>query len=256
MSELKSSGYSEKDRYEILKSGINRYDKLKKESEEGKRPFYRSRNFERKERDDAKTRKKKNWFKSEENCYSSVFFVPPTPNSILLRMLKKTEAENRIGDKSRIKFVETCGRKYSEYLKSSNPFRAKCDKSEKCFVCLTSPVDTDCKASNICYSLTCKLCKKQYHGESSRCGYLRGLEHLRALERQSKHSVLFKHITAEHKEEVKQVGFEMKVTGRFRDCLSRQVSEGLNIKNQPPDLLLNSKAEFYGPCVKRKAYVD
>ena len=49
MVELKSSGYSEKDRFEILQSGINRYDKLRKMADDGKRPFYRNRNYEGKE---------------------------------------------------------------------------------------------------------------------------------------------------------------------------------------------------------------
>ena len=45
MSELKMSGYSEGDRFQILKSGIQRYNGLRKKETDGKRPFYRSRNF-------------------------------------------------------------------------------------------------------------------------------------------------------------------------------------------------------------------
>ena len=94
-------------------------------------------------------------------------------------------------------------------------------------------MDSDCRASNICYSITCKLCSKYYNGESSRCGYLRGAKHLRALERKSKHSVLHRHITADHGEEGGDAKFEMKVTGRFKDCLNRQISEALAIRNAP-----------------------
>ena len=79
---------------------------------------------------------------------------------------------------------------------------------------------------------------------------------MRVLEKKSKHSVLHRHITAEHSEVEKDVEFEMQVTGRFRDCLNRQISEALAIRNQPQDSLLNSKAEFYAPCVKKKTYVD
>ena len=45
MGQLKMSGYSEQDRYEILKSGFNHYNKLQSQQVEGIRPFYRSRNF-------------------------------------------------------------------------------------------------------------------------------------------------------------------------------------------------------------------
>ena len=90
----------------------------------------------------------------------------------------------------------------------------------------------------------------------SHLGYLRGVEHLRALERNSKHSVLYRHIASDHREEEEKVDFKMQVTGRFKDCLSRQISEGLAIRNKPQETLLNSKSEFYGPSVKQKIYVD
>ena len=136
MSELKASGYTVYDRYEILQSGILRYEKLRNLETEGKRPFFRHSNFQRKERDETKSKQKKNWFQNKSNSCTSVFFVPPTPNSVLLKMLKKCEAENIIGSQNRIKFVETCGRKYGDFLKSSNPFFEKCKAEEKFFVCM------------------------------------------------------------------------------------------------------------------------
>ena len=54
MTEVKASGYSEFDRYEILKSGINRYESLRRKEEEGLRPFFRNRNFQRNFRDEEK----------------------------------------------------------------------------------------------------------------------------------------------------------------------------------------------------------
>ena len=57
MSELKASGYNEHDRYEILKSGMNRYNSLKKMEEEGIRPFYRNKFFQRNERDQKRHEK-------------------------------------------------------------------------------------------------------------------------------------------------------------------------------------------------------
>ena len=77
-----------------------------------------------------------------------------------------------------------------------------------------------------------------------------------ALERKSKHSVPHKHIIAEHGDEEKDVKFERRVTGRYRDCLNRQISEALAIRNAPQGSLLNSNPEFYQPCIKKKSYVD
>ena len=124
---------------------------------------------------------------------------------------------------------------------------------------LDSP--SDCKVSNIGYSLQCKLCKKRgkqvyYIGESSRNSYLRGGEHLRAYENGDKKSIMLRHVKAEHKGEEQEVEFDMKVTGKFQDCLSRQIDESLRLRNMPQSSLLNSKSEFYGPCIKRKVYEE
>ena len=54
-------------------------------------------------------------------------------------------------------------------------------------------------------------------------------------------------VIAEHGDEAKDVKFEMRVTGRYRDCLNRQISEALAIRNAPQGSLLNSKSEFYQP---------
>ena len=131
MTELRASGYSEKDRYEILRSGIKSYESLRKQEEEGKRPFFRNRNFNRKQRITEKEAKKGNWFKQKDNKFSSVFFVPPTPGSQLLKMLKKTEDKFKIDEKSRIKFVETSGRKYIDYYRNSNPFNVRCKPEDR-----------------------------------------------------------------------------------------------------------------------------
>ena len=58
----------------------------------------------------------------------------------------------------------------------------------------------------------------------------------------------------DHSEEEEQVKFEVRVEGKFADALARQINEGIRISNKPPSTLLNSKAEFHGPSVKRKVY--
>ena len=91
-----------------------------------------------------------------------------------------------------------------------------------------------------------------YEGETCRNGFIRGKEHKRELEKRNKKSTLYKHLISEHENEQEKVDFEMKITGKFTNPLSRQIDESIRIRNKLPDTLLNSKAEFHGPCIKRK----
>ena len=131
------------------------------------------------------------------------------------------------------------------------------DTSENCLVCDNFSSGTNCKTMNIGYSLRCKLCKQRnkmvsYEGESARSGFLRSREHQNDLRRKSKNSVMLKHIMHEHRNEQSDVTFEMKIVGKFTSSLPRQIDESWRIRKKDPSLLLNSKSEFYGPCIKRK----
>ena len=44
----------------------------------------------------------------------------------------------------------------------------------------------------------------------------------------------------------------MKVVGKFKTPMNRQVNEGIRIQNKDPNTLMNSKGEFYGPAIQRK----
>ena len=135
MNELKASGYSKKDRAEILQSGVRRFENLKQKEEKGIRPLYRKRSFDEDERKKRKEEKHCNWFKQTNHEFSTVFFVPPTPDSLLLKNLRKTEQQFKIGEKSRVKFVELSGVKYKEYYRSIDPLSKNCLPDEGCFVC-------------------------------------------------------------------------------------------------------------------------
>ena len=77
-----------------------------------------------------------------------------------------------------------------------------------------------------------------YEGESGRSARVRGQEHLRDLEKERPKSVLFKHVkNAHHNEEVK---FQMEITQKFRDALSRQANEAVRIFSRPDHELLNA----------------
>ena len=44
----------------------------------------------------------------------------------------------------------------------------------------------------------------------------------------------------------------MKILGRFKDPMTRQIDEAIRINSKDPKTLLNSKNEFYGPVIRRK----
>ena len=62
MMNLKISGYNSFDRYQILQSGFNCYEKLRSKVDNGSRPFYRNRHFEKQKRKYEKLEKKTSWF--------------------------------------------------------------------------------------------------------------------------------------------------------------------------------------------------
>ena len=117
-------------------------------------------------------RKLNNWYKLSSSSakpnpkpmltgFSSVFFVPSTPGSKLLKMLKITEEQNMIGQASRIKFIETSGRRYIDHLRVKDPYQVNCLPEERCFICNNTNKPTNCKSTNIGYSIVCKTCKER-----------------------------------------------------------------------------------------------
>ena len=89
---------------------------------------------------------------------------------------------------------------------------------------------TLCKTSSVGYSIACQLCKQRnrdvtYEGETARNGYIRGKEHLREYRKECQKNVLYKHVLHEHNNEKTDVEFEMKIVGKLKNPLSRQIYE-------------------------------
>ena len=51
--------------------------------------------------------------------------------------------------------------------------------------------------------------------------------------------------------ENEEVKFEMEITKKFKDALSRQANEAVRIFSRPDNELLNSKSEFNHPPLSR-----
>lgn len=159
MSKLKNSGYTHSDRIEILKSGINSYNKLKQKEKDGIRPFYRSKEFEINKRKAENKDKKANWFSKDEKSFKTVIFVEPSPYSELIECLKETETKYHISENERIKFIEKAGKKTLSLMKVSNTFKENCAPEDNCHPCKNNEDLTYCKKSNVGYRIICKLCE-------------------------------------------------------------------------------------------------
>ena len=124
-----------------------------------------------------------------------------------------------------------------------------------CVVCRGgSGRGASCRKSNVQYQLECNLCpeeeKSMYIGETSRNLYTRGLEHQAKYEAGDADSFMRKHQTEIHAGQDAQ--FKGSVTGCFRDCLSRQVSEGVQIRRcAGSTTIMNSKSEWHQPALWR-----
>ena len=75
------------------------------------------------------------------------------------------------------------------------------------------------------------------------------MEHLAAYRKKKSDSVLYKHKLSDHRDE--NVEFEMKISGVFKDALSRQANEAVRIYSRQNSEILNSKSEFNHPSVAR-----
>ena len=144
---------------------------------------------------------------------------------------------------------------------------------EECLPCRKPEGRENCKARNIVYESKCKVCNPTtslaedghddqpagrvqtsregiYVGESSRSLHERALEHVRDAQSFSAKSHIVKHWMNSHPSLPEPPEVEFSVTGMFRDCLTRQISEALRI-NLSKDMLLNSKGEYGGNSVSR-----
>ena len=117
----------------------------------------------------------------------------------------------------------------------------------------------DCKARSVMYESVCLECNPAssqeeddhredqpagrdgvYVGESSRSLHERAVEHVRDAKAFSVKSHIVKHWMKTHPSLPNPPKMEFKVTGKFKDCLTRQISEAVRIGNSR-DTLLNSK---------------
>ena len=122
---LRLSGYDEAYRYQVIKSGVEGFEKMLSQAEQGGRPINSPRTWEEDLRQKNKYFKKKRWFR--KGGYDVPLFVPHTPRGELAKRMKAKEAENNQGRKIRFRIVEKGGITLEQKLRRSNPWaKEKC----------------------------------------------------------------------------------------------------------------------------------
>ena len=147
--------------------------------------------------------------------------------------------------------------RFENILSKKDPFKKEKCSVKSCPICGNSnrKMDILCNTNNIGYRWTCQNCenlnkKRAYEGESSRSARLRGKEHLAGLRNKKESNMLYKHKILEHTED-ENIKFKMEITGLYKDALTRQANEAIQIKNCERSEILNSKSQFNHPPISR-----
>ena len=83
---LRRNGYPETVRHEVIKTALDRWDRMCEEEEEGIRPVHRPREWKEKERRKEQEKKSQNWHKGQEGLVSAPLIVDPTAGTLSKEM--------------------------------------------------------------------------------------------------------------------------------------------------------------------------
>ena len=232
---LKRSGYSERFRHEIISDAVQGFKNMQQQEEGGGQPVDRPRSYDEEGRRRRKREKRERWYRREPRGTSireGVIIVPPTPEGILAKELRKACEEELKGTKISVRVQERGGRQLGQVLGTSVPGaneRKHCQRP-RCFPC-NSGQEGVCRRTGVGYQINCKRCEKPLSkcaGETGRILFLRGGEHLTDCEKRAKEKPLWKHIIEKH-DGTMEIDtfdhFEMVQTGVFFKPQRRKANE-------------------------------
>ena len=248
MARMKKADYGEKYRKNTLVKSLAIYDKMRRNDEQGEVPLNRPRQWRKSERTSKKQQKKKTW-SSKGGCIAPIF-VPATPQGELVTQLREI-AEKETETQMKFRFVEYGGRTVKSKVQKSNPTANPGCNNGDCLACQNGGGQGgNCLRSNVLYELGCNLCSGAsqcvYIGETSRNLYTRGKEHIGKYlsQKQNNESFIKKHQIEKHND--LPADFSAKVVDTFKDCLTRQISEGIHLRRSNVTVL-NAKSEWHQP---------
>ena len=126
MLKLKDSGYNEQFRSEVVSSAYKAFKIMIENHNKGIKPIHRNRKQMQNDKG-AKSGSGSTWYNKGKTKYSSILFIPPTPNGVLLKMMRDREAILNSKCSMKIKIVEKGGRKFKDLVVKKDPF-----KPQKC----------------------------------------------------------------------------------------------------------------------------
>ena len=174
--------------------------------------------------------------------YSTVLFVQCTLRSTLAKRLKEVDVRGREDRGWGVKVVEMGGQTLRSQLS-----KVKSMAKHNMWRHTEEKGGGNCRWKNVGYPITCKICKAKYHGKTSRNMFLRGEEHLRALENRTKESVLWNRST-----KGEELQYTMKASGYFVEPLTQQINKTVRINHSSN--MLNRKGEWRKTAVPQAQY--
>ena len=197
-----------------------------------------------------KVQKKHNW--STKGGYIAPIIIPATPDSELLLMLREVAETEKVNG-LKFKIIEKGGKMLKHCAQRSNPTASPGCTDPNCVACKGGGGrGGNCRRGNVQYQMECQQCpegdKSVYIGETSRNLFTRGKEHMSKYVNQKEDSFILRHQEERHASN--PATFDAEVTASFRDCLSRQVSEGVHIRRSKVNTM-NSKSEWHQPALWR-----
>lgn len=250
---LRYSGYKKKFRFEVIEAAYGIYNKKLAQEEDGTRPLYRHREWNRANRELQKTVKRENWYKGEGPTPNMApLILDPTPSGKLVEEIKAICKEFDKTHNIGIKIMERGGRKMTAEVKS-DPLGDKLCRREKCTICKGNKPGK-CDIASCGYRQTCVECREVgimacYEGESSLTAFQRTQNHEDDMRKEDLESPMYKHCTIAHNS--RKVEFEVEVTGIHKTVMGRMTDELVRIKHSTSDVVLNSKNDWTQPALVR-----
>ena len=135
----------------MYRKAKKRFDEMLRKDRDKECPLYRSKFWNRDEREREKKKKKTSWFKRGKKKYETVMFVDVTPRSEMAEKFQKVLNEVKLP----IKVVEKSGMSLKAMLTRSNPFMSRTCTKPECCVCSRTET-ANCKTRDCIYELQCQ----------------------------------------------------------------------------------------------------
>ena len=199
--------------------------------------------------------KKSAWYRPQADVAA---FYPATPNSELIKRIRKVIEKEASRLDMKVRVVEKGGNSWKTKLVKSEIRRNSERGAPDCYLDAGGQSRGYHHRAGALYEATCQLCKQtntnaSYIGESGDSAYTRCLKHLEAVRKDDpKNSALAMHLREYRPTQVRhEESFKLKVLRTFKKPMERQVAETVVINNSKADIIMNRKEEWVAPVTVR-----